>query len=135
MKIMIVDDHGGIREMLRGLLAIPGVELAECADGREALATYQRFQADWVFMDSVMKELDGLSATRQIMRDFPEARVLVVSEDDFPQLRRAAHQAGAAGFVTKEHLLRALSRRQGTIASQLELLCAPRASVEAGPVL
>ena len=112
MKIMIVDDHSGIREMLRSLLTARGVDLAECTDGCQALAAYRDFQPDWVFMDNAMKDLDGLSATRQLTSKFPGARVLVVSEDDIEQLRRAARGAGAAGFVTKEHLLQVLSQHQ-----------------------
>jgi len=122
MKIMIVDDHSGIREMLRSLLAIPGIELSECADGAEALGVYRDFRPDWVFMDSVMKDVDGLSATRSILNDFPEARVLIVSEDDIEQLRRAARAAGACGFVTKDYLLKALTHNQGAPLNELEPL-------------
>jgi DNA-binding NarL/FixJ family response regulator len=75
-------------------------------------------------MDSVMKELDGLSATRRIMTDFPDARVLMVSEDDIEQLRRAARAAGARGFVTKEYLLQALTQNRGAPLNQLEPLWA-----------
>jgi two-component system, chemotaxis family, chemotaxis protein CheY len=124
---MIVDDHSGIRDILRSLLAMPGVELSECADGAQALETYRDFQPDWVFMDSVMKQLDGLSATRQIIEVFPKARVLMVSEDDIEQLRRAARTAGALGFVTKDRLLQALTEHPGTPLSQLEVLCDSRA--------
>src|SRR5438045_9342169 len=124
MKIMIVDDHRGIREMLRSLLACPGIELSECADGAEALGAYHDFRPDWVFMDSVMKNVDGISATRQIISNFPEAQVLMVSEDDIEQLRRAARAAGARGFVTKDYLLHALTQHQGAPLMQLEPLWA-----------
>jgi len=122
MKIMIVDDHSGIREMLRSLLASPDIELSECADGAEALGVYHDFRPDWVFMDSVMKDVDGLSATRSILNAFPEARVLMVSEDDIEQLRRAARAAGACGFVTKDYLLKALTHHQGAPLNELEPL-------------
>ena len=128
MKIMIVDDHSGIREILRSLLATPGVELSECSDGAEALAAYRDFQPDWVFMDSVMKQLDGLSATRQIIDLYPKAQVLMISEDDIEQLRRAAWSAGARGFVTKARLLQALTEHRDTPLSQLEVLCDSRAT-------
>jgi two-component system response regulator DegU len=117
---MIVDDHSGVREMLRTLfLSTPGTELSECSDGKEALKAYPGFQPDWVVMDSDMHELDGLSATRQLVNRFPDARVLMVSEDDIEQLRRAARTAGACGFVTKDHLLQALREKQGTPLDQL----------------
>jgi CheY-like chemotaxis protein len=120
MKIMIVDDHRGIREMLRSLLASPGIELSECADGREALAEYRSFRPDWVFMDSAMKEVDGLAATRQILSSFPDARILMVSEENIEQMKRAATIAGARGFVTKDHLLESLRQNQGLSCAELE---------------
>ena len=122
---MIVDDHSGVREMLRSLLSTPGAELSECADGNEALQVYPHFQPDWVVMDSDMNELDGLSATRQLINRFPGARVLMVSEDDIEQLRRAARTAGACGFVTKDLLLPALREKQGTPLEQLAHLWMP----------
>lgn len=122
MKIMIVDDHSGIREILRSLLAGPGIELSECTDGTEALSRYQDFRPDWVFMDNVMKEMDGLAATRRIKQDFPEAQVLMISEEDIGQLRRAARAAGACGFITKDNLLQALTEHRGAPMNQLEPL-------------
>jgi len=131
MKIMIVDDHSGMREIMRILLTSRGIDLVECADGREALATYQKFQPDWVFMDSRMKHLDGLSATRELLGSFPQARVLMVSEEDIEQLRRAARTAGATGFVSKDNLLSALTQNPALAATQLESLWANPASARA----
>ena len=122
MKIMIVDDHSGIREMLRGLLTSRGVDLTECEDGKEALATYGDFHPDWVFMDSAMKNLDGISATRELLSRHPEARVVMVSDEDAEQLRRAAWGAGATGFVRKDELLLALTQNPNLASSQLESL-------------
>ena len=108
--------------MLRSLLACPGIELSECADGAEALGAYHDFRPDWVFMDSVMKNVDGISATRLLLNSFPEAQVLMVSEDDIEQLRRAARAAGARGFVTKDFLLQILTQNRGAPLKQLEPL-------------
>jgi len=107
---------------MRILLSSRGVDLVECADGREALATYEEFQPDWVFMDSMMKHLDGLSATRELVGRYPEARVLMVSEEDIEQLRRAARTAGASGFVSKDHLLSALAQNPALATTHLESL-------------
>lgn len=122
MKIMIVDDHSGIREMLRTLLTTPGIDLAECPDGAEALSVYEEFRPDWVFMDTAMKESDGLSATRELLSRYPDARVLLVGEDDIEQIRRAARAAGAWGFVAKDQLLQSLAHNRGLPANQLESL-------------
>jgi len=124
MKIMIVDDHSGIRERLRSLLASTGAELSECAKGAEAFEAYKGFMPDWVFMDNLMKGVDGLAATRLIMSAFPQARILIISQDDIEQIRRAARAAGACGFVTKDHLLKVLTQHQGAPVDQLESLWA-----------
>jgi DNA-binding NarL/FixJ family response regulator len=105
MKIMIVDDHSGMREMLRSLFREPGCDVRECVDGSEALALYRSFQPDWVLMDIVMKNLDGLSAARAITAAFPQARVLIVANDQDARTRQAAQEAGACGFVPKDRLL------------------------------
>ena len=122
MKIMIVDDHTGIRAMLRSLLSNPDIQLSECTDGVQALAVYNEVRPDWVFMDSAMNELDGVSATRRIKNAFPEARILMISEDDIEQLRRAARAAGACAFVSKDHLLHELTQHRGAPLNQLEPL-------------
>ena len=105
MKIMIVDDHSGIREMLRSLLACPGIELSECADGAEALGAYHDFRPDWVFMDVEMGDNDGLTATREICNAYPEARVVIVTKHSGEAMREAASDAGACAYVLKENLL------------------------------
>ena len=105
MKLMIVDDHRGMRQTLRRLLATAHDEICECSDGDEAIEAYRRFRPDWVLMDIVMKDLDGISATRRITASFSDARVIVLTEHDSSQFRRAAGAAGACGFVLKENLL------------------------------
>jgi two-component system response regulator DegU len=76
----------------------------ECDDGADALAAYERHRPDWVFMDIEMERTDGLTATRDITRAYPEAKVLIVSKHDDEQLRAAARAAGARGYVLKENL-------------------------------
>src|SRR5712691_3036816 len=119
---MIVDDHSGMRGMLRKLLAAPGVEVQEFGYGTAALQAYGPFQPDGVFMDNTMKELDGLAATRQLLGSFSGARVVLVSDEGSAQLRRAASAAGACGFVTKDHLLEGLRQHRGTALHELEPL-------------
>lgn len=90
-----------IKSVVKG---IPG-EVYECSDGSEALAAYSHHHLDWVFMDIEMKDVDGITATRQIMKDFPDARVVIVSNHDSDDLREAAAHAGARAYVVKENLL------------------------------
>ena len=101
---MIVDDHAAFRRMVRTLLQTAGADPVECADGREALARYPEFRPDLVLMDIAMQGLDGLSATAQIKARCPTARIFILTQYDDPDLRAAALQAGAEGYLLKEDL-------------------------------
>ncbi len=107
MKIMIVDDHRGMREMLKSLFDSADHQVLFCTDGSEAKAAYEEHRPEWVLMDIAMKELDGITATRQIKNSHPEARVVIVSEHVNPRLRQMATEAGACGFVPKDNLFAA----------------------------
>ena len=80
------------------------MEFIEGADGREAVSLFCAHQPDWVLMDLVLPHVDGISATREIRRHSPTARVIVVTNYDDPNLRAVATNAGAYGFVPKESL-------------------------------
>jgi len=104
MKILIVDDNLAVREMIRSFLPEAFDQVCECADGADALACYRSFRPDWVLMDWDMKGLNGLAATREILVEFPEARIVFVTQHEDPELRIAADEAGAKGFVLKDDL-------------------------------
>jgi DNA-binding NarL/FixJ family response regulator len=80
-------------------------EIEECGDGAEALDAYHRCLPDWVLMDIEMDQVDGITATREILLWYPRARVVIVSKYDDDQTREAARKAGACGYVLKENLM------------------------------
>ncbi len=104
MKIMIVDDHPGFRQVVRTLIGTAGAQFLECSDGSEAVNEYPRFRPDIVLMDIAMRGLDGLNATAQIKASFPGAHVFILTQYDDPDLRLAASEAGAAGYLLKDDL-------------------------------
>jgi CheY-like chemotaxis protein len=106
MKVMIVDDHAEMRTLIRSLLRDVAQEFVECAGGEEAIATFPVERPDWTLMDVVMPGVDGLTATRRIKTQFPEARILVITQNHTSQLRDSAREAGATGFLSKEELTR-----------------------------
>ena len=110
MKILIVEDNPQMREMLRLWLEDAADEIEDCEDGAEAIAAYIRFLPDWVLMDWEMKRVDGLTATREIVAAFPNAKILMVTMHDKAELRKAVSAAGACGFILKDDLS-ALRRR------------------------
>jgi len=103
MKLLIVDDSAAMRRCIRGLF-LDGDEKFECGDGSQALRAFARHQPDWVLMDIEMKELDGISAARQILADWPKARIIFVTSHDRPRFRNAARELQAAGYVLKDRL-------------------------------
>lgn len=105
MKVLIVDDNEQAREMIKHYLREYADEFCECKDGAEAHRAYADFQPDWVLMDWEMKQVNGLVATRRVIADFPDARILMVTNYDDNDLRQEAACAGACGYVLKDNLL------------------------------
>jgi CheY-like chemotaxis protein len=104
-SLLIVDDSERMRRMIKSLVKGIVAQVYECSDGSEASDAYRNHHPDWVLMDIEMKEMDGITATRQIKTAFPEARIVIVSNYDSDDLRRAASDAGACGYVVKENLI------------------------------
>ena len=104
MSLLIVEDNAKMRRMLKSMVADLASDVRECSDGSEALAAYTAHHPDWVLMDIAMKDVDGISATRQIKAVYPEARIIIVTSYDEVELREAARVAGACGYVLKENL-------------------------------
>ena len=90
-----------IRRVVNDLVS----DVEECGDGSEALAAYDAYRPDCVLMDIEMSRMDGITATREILMAFPSARVVIVTKHDDEQLREAAREAGACGYVLKENLM------------------------------
>lgn len=105
MKILlIVEDNPKMRQMIRTLFSGSGYQIYECEDGSEALEAYKLHKPDWVLMDIVMKKMDGITATNLIIDDFPDAKIIIVTDYDDNMLREKAKSAGAYDYVVKEDL-------------------------------
>lgn len=106
IRLLICDDHAVVRAGLRALIeSKPDMELVgEAADGIEAVEKARELRPDVILMDLLMPRKGGVEAIGDIMRESPEARILVLtsfSEDDqaFPAIR-----AGAMGYIIKDSL-------------------------------
>lgn len=104
MNVLIVEDNEAMRRAMRDLLCDSVDCFFECHDGCQALALYTEHRPDWVLMDIEMCEMDGISATRQIIAAFPDARIAIVTNYDDDDLRQAARLAGAREYFVKENL-------------------------------
>src|SRR5882672_2270037 len=103
LRILIVDDHAVVRRGVRSLLeSHDGWEVCgEATTGRDAVEQSRRLQPDIVVMDLSLPELNGLDATRQILKESPRTEVLVLTMHHSEELARNALQAGARGYVLK----------------------------------
>jgi DNA-binding NarL/FixJ family response regulator len=118
LRILIVDDHAVVRRGVRSLLeSHEGWEVCgEATTGRDAVAQSLRLRPDVVIMDLSLPELNGLDATRQILKAAPETEVLVLTMHHSEELARDVLQAGARGYVLKadadENLIAAVDSLQ-----------------------
>jgi len=109
-RIFIADDHEVVRKGLCALLqAEPGWEICgEAADGRQATEKVRELKPDAIILDIGMPGLNGLEATRQIIKEDPRARVLILPFHDPDQVVRHVPTAGARGFLLKSDAARDL---------------------------
>jgi two-component system, NarL family, response regulator NreC len=103
IRLLVVDDHALLRQALRSLL--DGQDtlevIGEAVNGREAVDAAERLRPDVILMDMVMPGLNGIEATRQIMKRSPSCRVLILTAYLEDERLLQALRAGAAGYVVK----------------------------------
>jgi DNA-binding NarL/FixJ family response regulator len=103
LRILVVDDHAVVRRGVRSLLeSHDGWDVCgEATTGRDAVEQSRRLHPDVVVMDLSLPELNGLDATRQILKDAPQTEVLVLTMHHSEELARDVLKAGARGYVLK----------------------------------
>ena len=106
IRVLVVDDHFIVRV---GLLTSLGMDpqikvVGEAATASQAIALYHRLRPDVVLLDLRLPDLSGIEATATLRRDFPNARVIIVSSFDAPEEIYRAFQAGACGYILKDVL-------------------------------
>jgi two-component system, NarL family, response regulator LiaR len=103
IRILIVDDHAMVRSGLRMfLIAFDDLELAgEAINGYEAIKLAGQLHPDVILMDLIMPAMDGLHATREIHKKFPNVKIIALTSFSDPQLVRDAIEAGVSGYLYK----------------------------------
>lgn len=135
IRILIAEDHAVVREALAALLRAGGAieVVGSAADGHEAVRRAQELRPDVVLMDAVMPGLNGVEATRQIRRQLPRTRVLMLTGYGDDERVLASLEAGASGYVMKrsdpEELvlaIQAVHRGNSYFSSELSARTDPR---------
>ena len=103
LRILVADDHPVVRRGVRALLEgqTDWQVCGEASTGREAVEQAKRLDPDIVVLDLSMPELNGLDATRLILRDAPRTQVLVLTMHRSEELAHQVIRAGARGYVLK----------------------------------
>lgn len=105
MKLMIVDDSAAMRQLIRSVVTNPNDTVSECTDGSEVVEKFLQTFPDVVLMDLQMTTMNGIAATRNLKKQFPEARVIIVSNFNDQDFRDEAKEAGAISYFTKDNLI------------------------------
>ena len=102
--VLIVDDHAVVRRGLRELISTSAEfeTVGEAGDGAEALLMVRTLHPDIVLMDISMPIVDGVEATRSIMEDSPDTRVIMLTSDASEARVLSALEAGAVAYMLKE---------------------------------
>lgn len=104
LRIVLAEDHtlvrAGLRTLLQQLEQV--IVVGEAADGREAVALAKTHKPDMILMDISMPGLNGLEATRQVRKELPDVRVVILSMHSSEEHVMQALRAGASGYLLKE---------------------------------
>ncbi len=124
IRVLLVDDHAIERQGVRSLLdAQPDIRVvAEAGDGLEALPMVGQCHPDVVITETIMPRMNGLELTGQLLRRYPDLKVLVLTRNDREDCVLRLVQAGAGGYLLKT-------------VDRTDLLSALRAVVRGGRVL
>jgi len=104
IRVLVVDDHAIVRKGIRALLATESdiQVVGEASDGAQAITNVLTLTPDVVLMDLVMPNVDGIEATRQIVAQRPETRILVLTSFAADDKVLPAIKAGALGYLLKD---------------------------------
>jgi two-component system, NarL family, response regulator NreC len=104
IKILLVDDHKIMREGLRFLLKDKSNirVIGEAENGRQALSLVDKLKPDIVIMDVAMPDLNGIEATRMIVHDHPETRIIALSSHSGKEFVTGMFKAGTSGYLLKD---------------------------------
>ena len=108
MRIMLVEDNSRMRDIIREIVIgeVKNVDtILECEDGQDAVQRYEDYRPDWVLMDIEMDRMDGIAASKEILRRFPQAKIMIVTQYDDSVYRETARKLGVRAYILKEDLM------------------------------
>lgn len=128
VKILIADDHKIVRDGLTALIEKEAdfEVVGQAANGRQAVKGVRVQQPDVVIMDLSMPEMNGIDAASEILEEFPQCKIIILSMHADKRFVNGALQAGASGFLLKEcafkelnNAVRAVCNNQSYLSPQI----------------
>src|ERR1039457_2747259 len=112
ITLLLAEDHTIVREGFRRMLELESdiQVVGEAQDGRQAVAMVKRLRPAVVVMDIAMPLLNGLEATRKILKAVPSTRILILTAHNDDAYVKSATESGAVGFLLKQASARVLSK-------------------------
>lgn len=110
VRILVVDDYEPVRRGIQTLIELRK-EWSVCGEGSDGLQAVKQakvLRPDLIVMDVSMPNMNGLDATKIIVSEVPESRILIISQNDPSIVRRQAAEAHAHGFLEKSNIRRDL---------------------------
>ena len=109
-KILIVEDHNGIRSSLRQWIGavFQDHEIRDVSTGEDAVELCKEIKPDVVVMDLKLPGINGILATKQIKKILPDTKVIMLTIYDTPAFQSSALEAGASAFLSKNDMYKEL---------------------------
>ena len=110
-RVLIVEDNAFFLQFFRETLhsRFPSLEISEAADGEEAMQKIKAFQPEAIFMDVRLPGESGLELTKKIKAQYPDIIVVIVTNYDLPEYRKAAYESRADHFISKDSFLKIIN--------------------------
>jgi DNA-binding NarL/FixJ family response regulator len=109
-RILIVEDHKGIRSSLRQWLStvFQDFMIRDASTGEDAVELCKEIKPDVIVMDIKLPGINGILATKQIKKMFPDTKVIILTVYDIPAFQSEASAAGASAFISKNNMYKEL---------------------------
>ena len=110
-RVLIVEDNAFFLQFFRETLhsRFPSLEISEAADGEEAMQKIKALQPEAIFMDVRLPGENGLELTKKIKAQYPDIIVVIVTNYDLPEYRKAAYESKADHFISKDSFLKIIN--------------------------
>jgi len=125
LKVLLADDHKIMREGLRSLIENQTgmTVVAESDNGRTAIRMTRKMKPDVIVMDINMPDMNGITATRQIVAEFPDVKIIAFSMHSDRQFVVEMLKAGVSGYLLKDSAFEELANAIRTVANNRNYLC------------